>query len=199
MPSTFIESTNISFSSLNTLKNTLETTSSTAPNTSLNALRNWFRDRVGNTGNFTHTGTNNTTIGASSFSERFIYGFYANGFSETTDNTYYDNDNGGVTFSWALGDNIATNYSFFLATRGWVTANANGNTNTGTAFHNLSGATTTTRSTDYQGYAQHRVDGSRVGFVIRIGYGGNGTFLIRNNGTSTDIRTTQFFPVDKNF
>jgi hypothetical protein len=201
MPSTFIESTNISFSSLNTLKNTLETTSATTANTSLNALRNWFRDRVGNTGNFTHTGANNTDINISQFSERFIYGFYAGGFSESIDNRYYDNNDGGVTFWWAWGDNNANQFAFYLAGRGWVTPNANGGTNTGTAFHSLSGAfNASNTSTNYQCYVQHRGATSRVGFTIRIGYGGGGTFLIRNNGAATDIRTTaKFFPVDKNF
>lgn len=199
MPSTFIESTNISFSSLNSLKNTLETTNSTTPNTSLDALRNWFRDRIGSRGNFTHTGSGGTTVGASAFSERFVYGFYAGGWSESVDNVYFDNNDGGVTFAWAWGDNWGPNFSFYLAGRGWATANFNNRSNTGSAFHGLSGATNSVRSTDYQCYAQHRVDGSRVGFVIRIGYGGGATSLIRNNGTSTDIRTTQFFPVDKNF
>lgn len=200
MPSTFIESTNISVSSLNTLKNTLETTGATAPNTSLNALRNWFRDRVGNTGNFTHTGATNTTVGLSAFSERFIYGFYAHGWSESVDNTYYDNNDGGVTFWWAWGDNNANQFAFYLNGRGWVTPNQNGGVNTGTAFHSLSGATKTTRTTDYQCYVQHRGATSRVGFIIRIGYGTGATSLIRNNGTTTDIRTTaKFFPVDKNF
>lgn len=199
MPSTFIESTNISFSSLNALKNTLEATSSTASNTSLNELRNWFRDRVGNRGNFTNIGSNGTQTGVSDFSQRFIYGFYAHGASESTDNTYFDNNDGGVTFAWAWGDNYGPNYSFFLATRGWVTANANGNANTGSAFHGLSGATHTVRSTDYQGYVYHRTSTSIVGFTIRIGYGGDGTFLIRNNGAATDIRSTGFFAVDINF
>jgi hypothetical protein len=201
MPSTFIESTNISFSSLNALKNNLETTSSTAPNTSLNALRNWFRDRLGNTGNFTHTGANNTSVGASAFSEKFVYGFYAHGWSESIDNTYYDNNDGGVTFWWAWGDNNFSQFSFYLAGRGWTTPNQNSNTNTGTFFHNLSGASNASNtSTNYQGYVQHRGSTSRVGFTIRIGYGNGGTFLIRNNGVATDIRNTaKFFAVDKSF
>jgi hypothetical protein len=200
MPSTFIESTNISLSSLNTLKNTLEVTSATAPNTSLNALRNWFRDRVGNTGAFTHTGANNTAVGVSEFSQRFIYGFYAHGWSESVDNTYYDNNDGGVTFWWAWGDNNANNFAFYLDGRGWVTPNANSGANTGTAFHSLSGAFNAwNTSTDYQCYVYHRTTTSMVGFRIRIGYGSGGTFLIRNNGVATDIRNVAFFPVDKNF
>jgi hypothetical protein len=197
MPSTFIESTNISFSSLNSLKSALETTSATAPDTSLNSLRNWFRDRVGTRGNFTHGGANNTSIGASEFSQRFIYGFYAYGWSETVNATYYNNNNGGVTFWWAWGDNDPNQFSFYLAGRGWRTANT-GNS-TGNTFHSLSGGTSTTTSTDYQCYAQHRGDGSRIGFIIRIGYGSGGTYLIRNNGAAYDIRSTQFFAVDKNF
>ena len=199
MPSTFIESTNISVSSLNTLKNTLETTSATTANTSLNALRNWFRDRVGSRGDFTHSGANNTAIGVSAFSQRFIYGFYAHGWSESVDNTYFDNDDGGVTFSWGWGDNYGPNFAFYLAGRGWYTANYNNNANTGTVFHSLSGATNAVRSIDYQCYAYHRTTNSTVGFVIRIGYGNGVTSLIRTNGTVTNIGSTPFFPVDKNF
>jgi hypothetical protein len=163
-------------------------------------LRNWFRDRVGNTGDFTHTGANNTEVGASAFSQRFIYGFYAGGWSETTNNTYYNNNDGGVIFSWAWGDNYGPNYAFYVATKGWFTANANVNANTGTAFYGLSGATSAwSTSTDYQCYAYHRTTTSAVGFKIRVGYGSGATSLIRNNGITTDIRTTQFFPVDKNF
>lgn len=199
MPSTFIENTNISFSSLNALKNTLETTSSATPNTSLDALRNWFRDRIGSRGDFTHSGSGGTTIGASDFSQRFVYGFYAGGWSESVDNTYFDNNDGGVTFSWGWGDNIGPNFSFFLNGRGWHTANYNNNANTGTVFHGLSGATSAVRSIDYQCYAYHRTTNSTVSFVIRIGYGGGATSLIRTNGAVTDIRTTPFFIVDKNF
>jgi hypothetical protein len=200
MPSTFIESTDISMSSLNTLKGVRVATAAGAPNTSLNDLRNWFRDNIGNTGNFTHTGANGASIGLSEFSQRFIYGFYAGGWSESIDNTYYDNNDGGVTFWWAWGDNNANNFAFYLNGRGWVSPNQNNSTNTGTAFHSLSGAWNAwNTSTDYQCYVYHRTTTSTVGFKIRIGYGGGGTFLIRNNGVATDIRNATFFPVDKSF
>jgi hypothetical protein len=199
MPWSFIESTNISFSSIETLKNTLEGRSISAPNTSLDALRNWFRDRIGSRGDFTHVGSGGTTIGASDFSQRFVYGFYAGGWSESVDNVYFDNNDGGVTFSWGWGDNWGPHFSFYLAGRGWVTANFNNNSNTGSAFHGLSGATSSVRSTDYQCYAYHRTTSSTVGFVIRIGYGGGGASLIRTNGAVTDIGGSPFFIVDKNF
>jgi hypothetical protein len=175
MPSTFIESTNVSMSSLNHLKDAITNTSATAPNTSLGALRNWFRDNIGDNGNFTnnHWGS----IGMSEFRERFIYAFSAGGWSETQ-SKYANSDNGGVTFWWAWGDNIRTNFAFYLHGRGWVTPNSANNT--GTAFHSLG-------SGYYAGYAQHRVERSRVGFTIVIGYDSEATYLVNRAGWH-DIR-----------
>lgn len=188
MPNTFIENVDVSMSSLNILKDTITATSATKPNTSLGALRDWFRDNIGDNGNFTNTGWGK--IGMSEFRERFIYGFYARGWSETA-SKYKNANNGKVVFKPRWGDEYRTNFSFKVEGKAWTTPNSDNEA----IFSGLN-------SGDYQSYAQHRVDRSRVGFTIRIGYGNDPTYLIRrgNSGVqaSHDIRDSlKFFECTK--
>jgi hypothetical protein len=182
MPSTFIENTNVSMSSLNNLKNTIVSTSATKQNTSLDALRTWFRTQIGSYGNFSFTSWNNR-VGLSQFRERFIYGFNVDGQSESA-SKYANSNNGSVRFEAVWGDGDYAQFSFKVGSKAWLTPNT-------TYQAEFSGFS----SGDYTSYAQHRGSTSRVKFTIRIGYGGAATYLITSDGTATNINTEKFFPV----
>jgi hypothetical protein len=198
MPQGFIESTNIGISSINSLKDIHTSTAWNQADSSINGLRNWFRDNIGNKGDFHNNRKSGEYAAFSDFSNTAIYGFYVHAWNEST-SKYADANNGGVTL-WAYrGNGNVGNFKFWLESRGWAVPNGDNGTGTNTAFHKLNSGT-------YTVHVEH-LNLPRQTFYITIHYGGSSstmTYYYTNSaGTTVEVNhslggDTRLFIIDDN-